>query len=114
MINIFSSSRYSINRPLIKDVVYAYLKNKSLQDYTINIVFIGRIKMKQLANKYKNEDVALPILTFKYNEKINEDNLLGEIFICYPQMVLLAAEKNKTIKETLTKLLIHGLENLLK
>ncbi len=113
MINIFSSSRYLINRPLIKNVVTDFLKNKNLQNNTINIVFIGRIKMKQLANKYKNENVALPILTFKYQEKNQEDNLLGEIIICYPQLVLLAAEKNKSIDYILTKLLIHGLENLL-
>lgn len=114
MINIITSSRFLIDRPLIKKTVNDFLKEKDIVDQTINIVFVGKNKMRQLANLYKKEDVALPILSFKYNEKISDDNLLGELVICYPQMILLAAEKNKTVADTLKKLLIHGLENLLQ
>ncbi len=113
MINIITSSRYIINRPLIKKVVIDFISKNHLINQTINIIFIGKNKMKALAKQYKNENTVLPVLTFKYKEKTNEENLLGEIFICYSQMILLAAERNKKVEDVMVKLLNHGLENLL-
>lgn len=113
-VNIVSSSRYKINRKQIKNEVTEWCRQYGLADqYTINIVFIGRTKMKKIASQYKKEDVALPVLAFPYlKEKINNEKLLGEIFICYPQTILLAAERNRKVDETILKLIEHGLENL--
>ena len=88
---------------------------------------------------YKREPEALPVLSFSYitTKKImkqaveidgdtiqhteltatlptivHDDNLLGEIFICYPQAVLLAAERNKKVDDTLKSLIEHGINNL--
>ena len=41
------------------------------------------------------------------------ENLLGEIFICYPQAILLAAEKNKRVDDMMRFLLHHAIDNLL-
>jgi ssRNA-specific RNase YbeY (16S rRNA maturation enzyme) len=40
--------------------------------------------------------------------------LLGEIFICYPQAVLLAAERNKRVDDIMKFLLEHAIDNLFK
>lgn len=81
----------------------------------INLVFVGKNKMREVAKTYKNEDVALPVLSFSYRETVaNEDPIFGEIIICYPQAVLLAAERNRKVEETLLSLIKHGMENLLK
>ena len=80
---------------------------------TLNVVFVGRIKMKQIANTYKHENVALPVLAFPYHEQEGEQ-LIGEIVICYPQAVLLAAERNKTVEDMLVWLMDHAIKNLLK
>ena len=64
MINIFSSSRYRINRKKIKD-------SFKIENYTINISFVGKNKMRNLAKNYKKEDLPLPVLSFPYQgEKI--------------------------------------------
>lgn len=118
MINIVSSSRYKINRKLIKKTV-----EESLTDYgipnnaVINIVFVGKNKMKAIALKYKQEDVALPVLSFSYINRIKTgktDNFLGEIFICYPQAILLAAEREKKVDFIMLQLIKHGVDNILK
>lgn len=116
MLNIFSSSRYKIERRTIKNFIRSlYTKYEIGGDLTLNIIFVGKIKMRSIASTYKHEDVALPVLSFPYKgEKTGEEKLLGEIFICYPQMVLLAAERNKTVRVMLEQLLEHGLTNLLK
>ncbi|GAB4219619.1 MAG: hypothetical protein Fur009_6650 [Candidatus Microgenomates bacterium] len=115
MINIFSSSRYKINRKKIISTISDFFGKKNINEANIvNIAFVGKNKMKKLAITYKNESVALPVLSFPYHEKQDNNILIGEIFICYPQAVLLAAERNKKVDETIENLLIHGLENLIK
>ena len=120
MINIISSSRYKINRKLVKESVNEVLTTYSIPGNALfNIIFIGKKKMKGIAAKYKNEDVALPVLSFAYSTpgvvQINEsEKPLGEVFICYPQAILLAAERGKKVDDIMKYLIKHGLENILK
>ncbi len=115
MINIFCPSRYKINRKAIKELVNQELKKKNFNfEYDLNIIFLGKNKMKHLSQNYKQEKVALPVLAFSYKEKHEERTLLGEIFICYPQVILLAAERNKRVDDVINQLIANGLDNILK
>lgn len=110
IVNIISSSRYKVERKKIKNQIEEIIGKESGPIFSsLNLIFVGKRKIKALAEKYKKESVALPILTFYYHEKN-----IGEIFICYPQMILLAAEKNKTIDYILNFLLKHAIDNLIK
>lgn len=113
MINLISSSRYKIGRKKLKQSILQLLLQHGLSDnYTINIAFVGKNKMKAVSQKYKQEDVALPVLTFLYDGRENEGRFLGEILICYPQAVLLAAEREKKVDDVILNLVDHGLTNL--
>jgi ssRNA-specific RNase YbeY (16S rRNA maturation enzyme) len=113
MIKIISSSRYKINRKQLKKNIEKLVLERGIgENNNINIVFVGKIKMKNVSQKYKKEEGPLPILTFKYDEQQAEGKLLGEIIICYPQVLLLAAERNKMVDETILRLVDHGLKNL--
>lgn len=116
MINITSSSRYKINRQKIKAFVQSIFEKEQINsDHSLNIVFVGKNKMKVFTEKYKNEKETLPILSFKYNENVGENEvLLGEVVICYPLVILLAAERNKRVDEVINELIKHGIANLLK
>lgn len=116
MFNIISSSRYKFDRSRVKKSAGDFLESKGIaNNYTVNFIFVGRNKMKSLSSTYKKEPVALPVLSFPYNEKNqDEEILLGEVVICYPQAVLLAAERHKRVDETIISLIIHGIDNLLK
>ncbi len=113
MLNIVSSSRYKINRKLLRKVGTEFLlKNSIPNNVEINLIFIGKNKMKDLVAKYKKEDEALPVLSFKYNETVENESLLGEVFICYPQAILLAAEREKKVDNIIIYLMEHGISNL--
>lgn len=116
MINIVSSSRYRFDKKRMKQLVSDFLAEKQISnDWTINIVFVGRNKMKTITQKYKHETETLPVLSFPYKEKTYEqEKILGEVFVCYPLGVLLAAERNKKVDEMLLWLVKHGVDNLLK
>lgn len=116
MINIVSSSRYKINRQKIKVFVQSiFVKEQVDFNYSLNVVFVGKNKMKVFTEKYKNEKETLPVLSFKYDENVGEKEvLLGEIVICFPLVILLAAERNKRVDEMINELVKHGIENLVK
>lgn len=101
MINIICPSRYKINRRLIKKRIIP------LPNLIINIIFVGRNKMRLLANQYKKDNIIHPVLTFYYREEN-----LAEIFVCYPQAILLAAEKNKKVDEIILQLINHGINQV--
>lgn len=112
MINVISSSRYKINRTLIKKGALEYLAQKDVIHHgTLNIVFVGRNKMKAIATKYKNEPVALPVLSFNYGAGPEQEQL-SEIVICYPQAVLLAAERGKRVDDMISFLVNHAIDTL--
>ncbi len=115
MINVVAPSRYPVKRRLITSAAHTLLTKEGLGSYALNVVFVGKRKMKDIAHTYKQEDVALPVLSFRYkDEEHTDEKLLGEIFICYPQAILLAAERNKRVDDMLINLVIHGLENIIR
>lgn len=115
MINIYTTSRYSIKKKPFVAFTQDLLSKKALDGYTVNIILIGRRKMRSVALEYGHGDVAKPVLSFTFKEKLDESGepLLGEIYICYPQAVLLAAERNKSVDTTLEYLIEHGINNLI-
>lgn len=116
MINIVSSSRYRVNKKRLKSLIVDFLSEKEISnDWTVNIIFTGKTKMKLITQEYKHEKDTLPVLSFPYNEtSVDNEKTLGEVFICYPLAVLLAAERNKKVEEMIIWLIKHGIENLLK
>jgi len=116
MINVIISSRYTIDRKKIRQLVNSYLSEKGLgNEYVLNVVFVGKNKMKMITAKYKHEDQALPVLSFPYkNEKTEDGKMLGEVIICYPLAILLSAERSKKVDDILVFLIKHGIDNLLR
>lgn len=124
MVKVYSDPRYKINKKIIKKTSSQILIKRGIdEDYLLNIAFVGARKMKLYAKDYKKENVVLPVLSFSYlNQKKKssevpeipgEEKLLGEIVICYPQALLLAAERNKSVNNMLTALIEHGVENII-
>lgn len=114
MIHIVGSSRYCLHKKEITQIVSDIMVHFQIPlERSLNIIFVGKRKMLEIATKYKKEKEALPVLSFVYDENRTEDKLLGEVFLCYPQVVLLAAERNKRVGEMIKQLLVHGIQNLI-
>lgn len=117
MIHIHTTSRYSVSKKLHSAQSQSYLEKQGMGDFLVNIVCVGKRKMIDIATTYKHESVALPVLAFPFKETTAEGSdrpLLGEIYLCYPQVVLLAAEKDKSVDGMMQQLIEHGIRNLLK
>lgn len=116
MINVITSSRYTIDRKKIKESIFTYLESKGIgTHFVLNIAFVGKTKMKTVTLKYKHESETLPVLSFSYKgEKTDDGNLLGEVIVCYPLAILLAAERSKRVDDMINFLVKHGVDNLIK
>jgi len=115
MINIVCSSRYKIDRNQIREKTAEFLEKAGYGHETIvNLVFMGKNKMREIAAEYKKEDEALPVLSFSYKEDTQRQHLLGEVFLCYPQIVLLSAEREKKVDQMIMLMIEHGINNLLQ
>lgn len=116
-INIYSSPRYKFSKKKFKSETSNLLLKFGIDgDFILNLIFVGRRKAKELSIKFNKGNTARPVLSFSYyKEKINadEDNILGEIIICYPLAILLAAERNKSVDTTITGLIEHGIRNII-
>ncbi len=116
MINIVVSSRYRLNRKKLKTFAQQILTEKGIgPSFVVNIVFVGKTKMRSITQTYKHEKETLPVLSFPYQKAESDgERILGEVFICYPYMVLLAAERNKKVEQITEFLVKHGIENLIQ
>ncbi len=120
MIRIISPSRYIVDKQSLKSEVTGHLTKKMIQDRpNINIIFVGMRAMKTISKDFAKSDVVHPVLSFDYSkDRIGpsgeEESLLGEVVICYPQAILLATERDRSVNSTISELVIHGVDNLLK
>lgn len=120
MVHIVSDPRYKIHTKKLKKSIEEHLLARGFnKEHTLTIVFVGKRKMKLIAHTYKHEDEALPVLSFPYiNEETtyadnSEEKLIGEVFVCYPQAILLAAEHDKRVDDMLISLVQHGIETII-
>lgn len=72
----------------------------------ISLVFTGEEEIRLLNQRYRHKNKPTDVLSFSY--QINN----GEIIICYPIAVKQAKENKNSVKNELTRLLIHGILHL--
>lgn len=122
---ISTDTRYKVNRKIIRKAVEETLnKNKAGNlDAEVSIAVVGERKMKTLTDKYKKDDKKHQILSFS-NEDISQIGKgfvnppdgalrLGDIVLCWPQLLLEASKDDIMVDEELYDLTSHGVEHLL-
>ena len=80
---------------------------------TVEVTIVGEKKIKALNLKYRGKDKVTDVLSFSWLEggKMPGD-FLGQIFICYPQIVRQAEEYKVSVEEEFARMLVHGLLHL--
>ena len=112
MITVTAPSRYRVQKKWVQNTAQQILVSEGIPDSVVNIVFVGKTTMTKLATTYKGEKEALPVLAFPYKETVENESVLGDIVICYPQAVLLASERNRMVSSILTFLIHHAVTQL--
>ena len=120
MVNVAADPRHKIAKKRLRAFAGKLMADYGYgENYTLNIVFVGSRKMRDIAKKYKSSSKLHPVLSFSYLNKhgqideTSENKLIGEIFICYPQAVLLAAERQKRVDNMLEELIEHAVKTII-
>ncbi len=75
----------------------------------VSLIFCNEQMIQQLNGDYREKDSVTDVLSFPFND----DDFLGEIYICIERMEEQAKEYNFSVEEECSRLMTHGIFHLL-
>jgi len=109
-VEITNLQKKEIDLKFLKRVALKFLKN---EDKKVSIVLVDEKKIRELNKKFRKEDKFTDVLAFPLGgEFISTRDLLGEVIISVEIAEKQAKERNHSLREELTLLLIHGILHL--
>ena len=131
-VRIHTDSRYPVNREVVKRAIFAVFKKNNADNLNgeVSVAIVGLRKMKWLCQKYKASGGLHEVLAFGFlNASTSGDEniagsrgfinppdgilYLGDIVICWPQVLVAAREDNVMVDHEIANLAGHGAEHLL-
>lgn len=120
----FLMNNYTIvDNNLYKDYDFLYsvldaaLEHENVKNAIFSIVFVDDEEIHKMNREYRGVDRITDVISFALedNEDIvyNDLRMLGDIFICIPQMKRQATEYGHSEKRELAFLAVHGILHLL-
>ena len=119
-IRIKADSRYPVNRPQIRKTLTDLLKLHQLDNCEVSVLVVGKRKMTQLNQLYRQKQGPTDVLSFALNEAPTGPttdpqgtNYLGDIVVCYPIAVEYALKRQMLVDRVINELVEHGCLHLL-
>ncbi len=109
--HIYNQTSYRLPRQLIQKVLQLSSLYLNLPEAELSIVFVTPPQIRRLNYQYRGKNQATDVLSFCY--EFNHNRLEGEIIICYQLAAKQAVQYGHTVKEEITKLLVHSLLHLI-
>ena len=101
----------------LPNVIDSTLKHENAEGSIFSIIFVGDEEIHQINRDYRGVDRITDVISFAFEddgEKLyNDIRVLGDIYICIPQMKRQAKEYGHSEKRELSFLTVHGLLHLL-
>ncbi len=112
-----------IDNDMYKDYDYLYnvldstLKHEKVTNGIFTIIFVTDKEIHKINKEYRKVDRITDVISFAFedsdNIRYNNLRMLGDIYICIPQMKRQAEEYGHSEKRELSFLAVHGLLHLL-
>lgn len=101
----------------LKEVLEYTLEHEKVNNAIFSVVFVDDEEIHRLNKEYRHVDKGTDVISFAFedNEKVryNDIRVLGDIYICIPQMKRQAISYGHSEKRELSFLCVHGLLHLL-
>ena len=105
------------NYDYLFDVIEATLKHEKVQNAIFSIIFVDDNEIHKLNKEYRNVDRITDVISFAFEDSddlvYNDFRMLGDIYICIPQMRRQAKDYGHSEERELSFLTVHGLLHLL-
>lgn len=113
VVNLFKNISIPWQTRWITEVANLASKKEKKIKGEVEIVIVGDSEIKKLNRNYRGKNKITDVLSFAWQEEGKiKTNVLGQIYICYPQIKRQAKVWRVTPKEEFTRMLIHGLLHL--
>lgn len=118
-ISVVKQRNYPVSSIKIKKFLQKFFVDHGIvSSAECNISFVGEAKMLSLAKKYYKDSKLHDVFSFVESEVGNFKNIsnimqLGEIVVCFPQVLKEAKEEGKLIEEKVLELIGHSALHLL-
>lgn len=115
-----NNTRQAVSEQFVFRVLSVCLKKYKLNQATeISVLIVGNNTIRNLNKQYRKKDYVTDVLSFpqvsnnNLLEELNGYNLLGDIVICWPKLVLQAQSARHNVKKELQLLLEHSFKHLI-
>ena len=79
----------------------------------LEVIIVGDKEIKRINNNSRGKDSITDVLSFAWQEDVVvNSNVLGEVYICYPQIKRQSKIWEVSEREEFARMLIHGLLHL--
>lgn len=99
------------------DVLDHTLKNQKVDNAIFSVIFVEDEEIHAMNRDYRGVDRVTDVISFAFEDNndlvYNEIRMLGDIYICIPQMKRQAESYSHSEKRELSFLAVHGLLHLL-
>lgn len=112
-----------VDNDLYKDYDYIYnvldytLEHQKVDNGVFSIIFVEDDEIHEINKTYRKVDRVTDVISFAFEDNddlmYNEIRMLGDIYVCIPQMKRQAIEYGHSEKRELSFLVVHGLLHLL-
>ena len=112
-----------VDNDLYNDYDYIYnvldytLEHQKVDNGIFSIIFVEDEEIHEINKTYRKVDRVTDVISFAFEDNndlvYNEIRMLGDIYICIPQMKRQAESYNHSEKRELSFLAVHGLLHLL-
>ena len=93
-----------------KKSIINFIKNKKVTIHVICFVFCSDKYLQKLNKKHLSHTELTDVITFDYSQK---NNISGDIIISYERVKENALTYNVSVKEELSRVMIHGVLHLM-
>ena len=110
MVDFLNKTEYKVDKKSIERAILATLGHLGERgDWEVSVAIVGEDEIRELNKKYRGIDKVTDVLSFG----MGEDNILGDIVICYERARVQAEEIGQTIERELAFLAVHSTLHLL-
>ena len=116
MINILCDHDPLLERPndlVVKKIAKTVLSSENIKSGEISIIFASDKLLTELKKKYFNENYYTDVIAFRLDNKNNNNNIDGEIYISLPRAKENANLFNEPYQKEIARLIIHGCLHLI-
>lgn len=109
-VEYFASASSPLTKKQIQAIAECAARREKKIRGAIEVSMVSESKIKKINKEYRGKDAVTDVLSFSWVEggKIPGE-LLGEMYICYPQIKRQAKELFIPHKEEFARMLVHGL-----